>query len=155
MKIRGALRDELLALRGRHQDAPQAAYVFGTRAGGRMSPDNFRSRVLGRPAIVVDGEENTGTGAVGRANTKLEAEGLPPLPGRITPHSLRRTFCSLLYALGEDPGTVMDEMGHTDPELALRVYRQAMRRDEQERARLQALVEGGGFRPNEWPTRAD
>jgi hypothetical protein len=46
------------------------------------------------------------------------------------------------YALGEDPGTVMDEMGHTDPGLALRVYRQAMRRGEEEKAALRALVEG-------------
>jgi integrase len=143
VKIRGALRDELLALRGRHQDAPQASYVFATRDGGRMSPDNFRSRVLGRPALTVGDEKKPGTGAVGRANKRLEGEGLPPLPGRITPHSLRRTFCSLLYALGEDPGTVMDEMGHTDPELALRVYRQAMRRGETEKAQLRALVEGG------------
>jgi len=35
----------------------------------------------------------------------------------------------------------MDEMGHTDPALALRVYRQAMRRGEGERAALLALVE--------------
>lgn len=150
VKVRGALRDELLALRGRHQDAKQAAYVFATLRGGRMSPDNFRARVLGRPAVVVDGEEKSGTGAVGRANKRLEGEGLPPLPRKITPHSLRRTFCSLLYALGEDPGTVMDEMGHTDPELALRVYRQAMRRGEEEKAQLRALVEGGEapeFRP--------
>lgn len=34
---------------------------------------------------------------------------LPPLPQGITPHSLRRTFASVLYALGEDPGVVMDE----------------------------------------------
>ncbi len=64
------------------------------------------------------------------------------LPERITPHSLRRTFCSLLYALGEDPGVVMDEMGHTDPALALRVYRQSMRRDEDEKQQLRALIEG-------------
>jgi hypothetical protein len=37
----------------------------------------------------------------------------------------------------------MDEMGHTDPALALRVYRQAMRRDEGERAQLRVLVVGG------------
>jgi integrase len=128
VKVRGALRDELLALRGRHQDAPQSAYVFATRTGGQMSPDNFRSRVL-RAAVRVAGEH-------------LEGEGLPPLPDKLTPHSLRRTFCSLLYALGEDPGTVMDEMGHTDPALALRVYRQAMRRGEDEKAQLRALVEG-------------
>ena len=55
----------------------------------------------------------------------------------------------VLCALGEDPGTVMDEMGHADPGLALRIYRQAMRRDEAERGRLRALVEGVEFRPIE------
>jgi integrase len=43
-----------------------------------------------------------------------------PLP-KLTPHKLRHTFCSLLYALGEDPGVVMDELGHTDASLALRI----------------------------------
>ena len=141
VKIRGALRDELLAVRGRQQDAPQDAYVFPTAKGARMSDDNFRARVLGRPPVVIDGKERSGTGAVGRASTRLEAVGLPPLP-KLTPHSLRRTFCSVLYALGEDPGTVMDEMGHTNPVLALRVYRQAMRRGEDEKALLRALIEG-------------
>jgi integrase len=89
-----------------------------------MSPNNFRRRVLGRPAAVVDGDEKPGTGAVGRANKTLEAEGLRPLPLALTPHSLRRTFCSLLYALGESPPIVMREMGHTDPALALKIYAQ-------------------------------
>jgi integrase len=142
VKIRGALRDELLSLRGRHQDAPQTAYVFPTLTGGRMSEDNFRSRVLGKPATVKHGEEIPGKGTIGVANKQLEEQGLPPLPAKLTPHSLRRTFCSLLYALGEDPGTVMDEMGHTHPALALRVYRQSMRRGEDEKAQLRALVEG-------------
>jgi hypothetical protein len=48
----------------------------------------------------------------------------------------------VLYALGEDPGTAMDETGHTDPALALRVYRQAMRRGDEEKAALQVLVDG-------------
>jgi len=143
VKIRGALRDELLSLRGRHQDAAQDAYLFPTRGGGRMGPDNFRNRVLGCPASVVDGKERAGAGAVAQANKQFAKAGLPPLPVKLTPHSLRRTFCSLLYALGEDPGVVMDEMGHTDPALALRVYRQAMRRGEDEKAQLRALVEGG------------
>ena len=77
-----------------------------------------------------------------QANKQLETDGLPPLPDKLTPHSLRRTFCSLLYALGEDPGLVMDEMGHTDPALALRVYRQAMRRGSRETAALSALLDG-------------
>jgi integrase len=49
----------------------------------------------------------------------------------------------VLYALNVDAGTVADEMGHTGPELAFRVYRHAMRRDEGENAALRALVEGG------------
>lgn len=129
VKVRGALRDELLSLRGRHQEAPQNAYVFATLSGGRLSPDNFRNRVL-RAAVKLAGE-------------RLEADGLPPLPDRLTPHSLRRTFCSLLYALGETPPVVMQEMGHADPALALKVYAQAMRRGEDETAQLRALVEGG------------
>src|SRR5579863_9092819 len=109
-----------------------------------MGDGNLRRRTLGHPALDADGEkEKPGKGAVGRANANLAARGLPPLPDRITPHSLRRTFCSLLYALGEPPPVVMAEMGHTDPGLALRVYAQAMRRGEDETVQLRALVEGG------------
>jgi integrase len=93
-----------------------------------MSDDNFRARTL--------------RAAVERANANLARDNLPPLPDKLTPHSLRRTFCSLLYALGEDPGVVMDEMGHTDPALALRVYRQSMRRGDDEKAQLRALIDG-------------
>ena len=129
VKIRGALRDELLAVRGRHQDAPQDGHVFATATGKRPGEDNVRNRVL--------------RASVKRANENLEAAGLRPLPERLTPHSLRRTFASLLCALGEDVRVVMDEMGHTDPALTLRVYTQAMRREAGEKAQLQALVEGG------------
>jgi len=109
-----------------------------------MSTDNVRSRVLGCPAVVAGGETaKAGKGAIGRANANLAREGRPPLPEKLTPHSLRRTFCSLLYALGEPPPVVMAEMGHTDLGLALRVYAQAMRRGEEETAQLRALVEGG------------
>jgi len=127
VKIRGALRDELLAVRSRRLGGPDE-FVFATSGGRRPSRDNLRNRVLA-PAVKL-------------ASERLVAGGLTPLSERITPHSLRRTFASVLYALGEDPGIVMDEMGHTDPALALRVYRQAMRRDEGERERLRALVDG-------------
>jgi integrase len=106
-----------------------AAYVFPTRTGRRQYESKVRTGTLG--------------GAVKRADANLEKAGLTPVPARLTPHSLRRTFASALYALKEDPGVVMDEMGHTDPALALRVYRQAMRRGEDENARLRALVDGG------------
>jgi len=59
--------------------------------------------------------------AVQRANGRPDAEDVAPLPD-VTPHSLRRTFASLLYERGEDPVYVMDQLGHTDPKLALRIY---------------------------------
>jgi integrase len=128
VKLRGALRDELLTVRARHSQAPTDGFVFPTLTGGRQSTDNLRSRVLNV--------------AVKHANENLAKQELSPLPDGITPHSLRRTFASVLYALGEDPGIVMDEMGHTHPALALRVYRQSMRRGEDEKAQLRALIEG-------------
>jgi integrase len=128
VKIRGVLRDELLAVRQGHQDALQSAPVFATSRGAAPKPDNLRNRVL-KPAVK-------------HASARLEADNRPPLPERITPHSLRRTFASLLYALGETPPIVMQEMGHTDPGLALKVYAQSMRRGEDEKAALRALVEG-------------
>jgi integrase len=127
VKIRGALRDELLAVRSRHQARPDE-YLFATASGRAPSRHNVRNRVL--------------TPAAKLASRRLVERRLTPLPDRVTPHSLRRTSASLLYALGEDPGIVMDEMGHTDPALALRVYRQAMRRDEGEKARLRAIMDG-------------
>jgi|HubBroStandDraft_2_1064218.scaffolds.fasta_scaffold06985_4 integrase len=128
IKIRGALKAELVGVRERQPNAGPDRVMFATSTGRQQSADNFRSRVL-RPSVT-------------DANRALTARQSPPLPEGITPHSLRRTFASVLYALGEDPGIVMDEMGHTDPALALRVYRQAMRRGEAEKAALEALVEG-------------
>ena len=93
------------------------------RGGG----DPLRRRVLAK--------------AVERANKQLVQRGSVPLPA-ITPHSLRRTFASLLYARGEPPPVVMAEMGHTDPSLALAIYAQAMRRDDGEQDQLRALVDG-------------
>jgi integrase len=93
-----------------------------------MGDNNFRNRVL--------------AGAVKRANEQLERAKEPPLPAKLTPHGLRHTFCSLLYAVGEDARTVMAELGHSDPSLSLRVYAHSMRYGEQEREQLRGLIEG-------------
>src|SRR5436190_1389792 len=90
-----------------------------------------------------------------RANENLAKRESASIPARLTLHSLRRTFASLLYALGESPPVVMAEMGHTDPALALRVYAQTMRCGQGEQEALGALVDGTGadegaeFRPIE------
>jgi Phage integrase family. len=74
------------------------------------------------------------------ANRLLEAHGQPPLPTRLTTHGLRHTFASVLTALGEDPVSVMAQLGHTDPAFSLRVYTHMMRRGPDERERLRALT---------------
>ncbi|MFI4985298.1 MAG: tyrosine-type recombinase/integrase [Solirubrobacterales bacterium] len=131
VKIRGGLAIVLAEVRARQAQLDQDGYVFATPTGRPSSGDNVRNRIL--------------KAAVQRANENLARDDLPPLPSKLTPHSLRRTFCSLLYALGEDPGVVMDEMGHADPGLALRIYRQAMRRGDDEQQQLRAVVAGRTF----------
>jgi len=128
VKIRGALRDEPAAVRAGSGSIDPDGFVFATSTGRRQGRENLRNRVLA-PAVEL-------------ASAGLVERGLAPLPEGLTPHSLRRTFASILYALGEDPGVVMDEMGHTDPALALAIYRQATRREDGDKDRLRALVEG-------------
>jgi integrase len=121
-----ALRDELVARKAAIGRAAPDALVFSTSEGRPQNASNVRQRVLGR--------------AVKRANEALAEDDLPPLPERLTPHSLRRTFASVLYALGCSPVEVMDQLGHTDPKLALRIYAKSMRRDDGEIERLRALA---------------
>lgn len=120
--IRPALRQVLVDLKA--QTRPKGSELLF--AG--MTATNFRRRTLAK--------------AVERANEVLAHDELPALPGGLTPHSLCRTFASLLYALGESPPVVMAEMGHNDPKLALQIYARAMRRDAGEIERLRALVDG-------------
>jgi integrase len=114
------------SLRADHRDAGVNDRVFATTTGGRQNPSNLRNRVLAR--------------AVTRANERLAEAGEVPLPERLTPHKLRHTFASLLVALGIDPGSVMDQLGHTDPAFTLRVYRHGMRRDQDSKDALRELV---------------
>lgn len=124
------LRRELSRLQGR-LDARRERLVFSTATGRALGATNIRIRVLSRAAR--------------QANVNLQAKGRPPLPAGLTPHSLRRTFASLLFALAEPPTYVMSQMGHTTPVLTLALYAREMNRRDGEQARLKALVGGG------WP----
>jgi integrase len=87
------------------------------------------------------------TKAVELANAKLSEDEVEPLPECLTPHSLRRTFASLLFAIGEAPPYVMAQMGHRRPNLTLAIYARQMDRRDGEPERLQALVEGREWAP--------
>jgi integrase len=76
------------------------------------------------------------------AYKQLAKARMEPLPGNLTPHSLRRTFASLLFALDETPPYVMEQMGHATPNLTLAIYARQMNRRDGEPQRLKALVGG-------------
>ena len=121
-----ALRDELTAHKMIAPSIDPDRFVFVTAAGTQLKQGNVRRRVLDK--------------AIERANEKLTAAGDVPLPEGLTPHKLRHTFASILVALGVDAGAVMDQLGHADPGFTLRVYRHAMRRDDEAKQGLRALV---------------
>ena len=50
----------------------------------------------------------------------------------MTPHSLRRTYASLRFALGDDSVYVAEQLGHTEATFSQAVYAKAVKR----RARL-------------------
>jgi integrase len=120
------LSDELGDYRTRI-DPVSDALVFCTTTGRRLGATNIRRRVLDK--------------AVKHANAQLATDGFEPLPDGLTPHSLRRTFASLLFAIGETPPYVMAQMGHTTPNLTLAIYARQMDRRDGEPERLKALVE--------------
>jgi hypothetical protein len=80
--------------------------------------------------------------AVEKANEQLARDELDPLPTGLTPHSLRRTFASVLCAIGEPPQNVMAQLGHSTPAVTLRFYAREMSRRDGEPERLEALVQG-------------
>jgi integrase len=48
----------------------------------------------------------------------------------VTPHSLRRTFARLRYVVGDDPITVGEQGGWSDPSFPMKVYARAVKRRE-------------------------
>lgn len=104
-----ALHEILLAASAERET--RGGPAFPIRNGTRQSPDNVRSRVL---ASVRE-----------RAN-ELLAEREQLLIGHVTPHTLRRTFASILAEVGVPPRRAMYLLGHTDPTLTMRVYQQVL-----------------------------
>jgi integrase len=122
------LRDVLAAHKASAASTKPDDPVFTNGVGGRIDRDNLRNRVV-KPAVA-------------QADELLEARGLIPIPKGLTTHKLRHTFASILVACGEDPISLMRQIGHTNPNFTLRVYAHLMSRDASERERLKALVRG-------------
>jgi integrase len=122
------LREELVAYKQKANATEARQLVFPSAAGARQDRNRVRARVL--------------AGAIKTANEALADEGLASLPEGLTLHALRRTFASVLVALGKDVRYVMGQLGHTNPMMTLGIYAKVMDASDEERARLRALVDG-------------
>jgi integrase len=119
-----ALHETLLVHRADLPDIEEPA-AFPTRDGTRQSPKNVRARML---ASVRD-----------RANEFLSDRGERPI-GHLTPHTLRRTFASILAEVGVAPRRAMYLLGHTDPRFTMRVYEQVFDAGPETVAQLETVV---------------
>ena len=109
-----ALRRELTALKLRSRRSSEGP-MFPNRNGQRQSVSNVERRMKT---------------AIRRANTRLAALDIRPIDEAVTPHSLRRLYASLRFALGDDPVYVAAQLGHTEPGFSMKVYASAVRRRE-------------------------
>ncbi|HEY0316889.1 MAG TPA: site-specific integrase [Solirubrobacterales bacterium] len=109
--------------RTRHDDPDD--FVFPTAGGKQDNPSNVRSRFL--------------AASVESANVELREAGKEPIEA-ITPHSLRRTFISLLLAAGADVPYVMAQAGHTHPKTTLGIYANVIDSGTDHGAALDGLV---------------
>ena len=122
VEITPSMRDELLAYRAdkvRHgyPTGPDDPF-FCTRSGKRWDAGNVRERIL-EPAVTL-------------ANERLTERGLPPLP-HVTPHTLRRTYVSImLLATNFDVTYVQHQVGHAESRMTLDVYAQLLDRRKRE-----------------------
>lgn len=111
--VSSALREELAEHKSRAR--PPEAPVFSNRNGSRQTVSNVERRLKT---------------AIRRANERLTQLGIEPISEQVTPHSLRRLYASLRFALGDDPVYVAQQLGHTEPAFSMRVYARAVRRRE-------------------------
>ncbi len=109
-----ALRKELAAYKLRTPRSSEGP-MFRNRKGQRQSVSNVERRLKT---------------TIRRANKRLDELGLRPIDEAVTPHSLRRLYASLRFALGDDPVYVANQLGHTEPGFSMKVYASAVRRRE-------------------------
>jgi integrase len=108
-----ALRRELAdrRARARSREGP----MFLNRNGQRQSVSNVERRLKT---------------VIRRASKRLLKLGIRPIDETVSPHSLRRLYASLRFALGDDPVYVAAQLGHTEPGFSMKVYASAVRRRE-------------------------
>lgn len=104
--------EELLDWRAARGDVHMDDFVFATASGHPRDKDNVRT-ILGR--------------VVKRANEERERRGLIPL-APVVPHTLRRTYISLMLEANAPLHYVMDQVGHDDSKTTVEIYAQVQKR---------------------------
>jgi integrase len=107
------LREELADHKARGAATAPRDPVFANGGGRRQTIRNVEARLKT---------------AIRRANARLGELGIEPISGRVTPHSLRRTYASLRAVAGDSPVTIAEQIGHEDAGFTLRVYAKATKR---------------------------
>jgi integrase len=130
VELTPSLLDDLKLHRAEAGNPDADALVFATRNGTARDRSNVTHRVL--------------VPAIERANVELQKAGRKPIES-VTNHSLRRTFCALLYEAGASPAYVMQQMGHTSANLALEIYTKVMERKRDTGERMDALLRGADW----------
>ena len=107
----------------------------------RFDPDSLVfTTATGRPRDRNNARQRIVDPVVEAADQLLLAQDMSPLPRGVTAHKLRHTFASVLIALGYDPATVQEQLGHSDARFTLNVYTHQMRRSSDARNALARLV---------------
>ena len=114
-----------------HQDLEEHL-ARSTRFAGARDP--FVASETGQPLMASNIRQRVLAKVVAEANELLRDRGVPEIL-ECTPHTLRRTYISLLLAAGCDPAYVQQQVGHTDPTLTLRIYQQLLKRKRREEYR--------------------
>jgi integrase len=123
------LRELLADYRAGHPDAAVGDLVFPTATGRPLDRGYVNTRLLG--------------GAARRVNALLAERREPELP-KLSPHSLRRTYISLLLHINRPVPFVMQQVGHTDPKMTLGIYGKVLSvQDDASVAAVQRLVGSG------------
>lgn len=113
------LYEELLELKARSELTGRTDPVFVTRGrNGRVACQSVSN--IGRRLKTT----------IKRANLQLAELDIEPISERVTPHSLRRTYASLRFAIGDDPVYVAEQLGHAEATFSMEVYAKAVKRRE-------------------------
>jgi integrase len=94
--------------------------IIPSNTGNQVMASSIRQRVLAKTLVV--------------ANELLRERDVPEIRA-CTPHTLRRTYISLMLGAGCDPAYVQQQVGHTHPMLTLRIYQQLLKRKRREEYR--------------------